>query len=645
VDGGAWPCPACGKPIDGADARACPSCGDSLVVCADYRITGHIGRTVYRGVREKGGRPVAIKIMAPPGADEGDDWTAWELFDRSCKVLQQLEHRALPKVHAYERTDKGRLVLVRESFEGGTLDSRVTERDERLSPEAAEEMLEDLLELLVYLQDRVPPVIHRDIKPSNIMFRGKDSDAPVLVDFDTIVSRRSGLTIVGTPGYAAPEQFAAEAVPASDVYGVGTTMLFVATHVEPDDLPRKEGRFDVAGKLASLDEGVRDVLLRMIEPDLAKRFVTAKAALDALHAAHAHEEAKREKKEPEPEHSKHRGKRKRARERRAEEATKAKPPPKPVAPAPRPTGRDGTTYKAASIVMIVTIMVVAGVVLLAKKSTSRPTPAATTTKPAKPIKRDPNAVLEQSCSGGNGPDCFDLAQHWDNGTNGLKKNRQQALAHYIVGCDAGDGPSCNNLGVAYGTEDAGVTVDYAKAAELYEKACGLKNALACANLGLLYAQGHLGPRNPKKALEWRSRACDLNNGDACNDIGVMYENGDGMKADVKKAASYYGLSCDHGDAWGCRNYGLAYRDGEGVEKDDRRAVALFKRSCDGKEADGCMRLGQMVAAGRGVEKDLDRAEMLLEGACHADVKGACEAMGLVTACKAGSTRSCDELQR
>ena len=71
---------------------------------------------------------------------------------------------------------------------------------------------------------------------------------------EAYIKNSSGATIVGTPGYAAPEQFSGHATPASDVYGLGATMLFVITHVDPDHLPRARGRFDLGKRLDGVDK-------------------------------------------------------------------------------------------------------------------------------------------------------------------------------------------------------------------------------------------------------------------------------------------------------------------------------------------------------------------------------------------------------
>ena len=73
----------------------------------------------------------------------------------------------------------------------------------------------------------VAGVIHRDIKPENLIIQSNDSG--VIIDFGAALlgSPTHTLTIVGTPAFAAPEQFMPEQLPdaRTDIYSLGRSFL------------------------------------------------------------------------------------------------------------------------------------------------------------------------------------------------------------------------------------------------------------------------------------------------------------------------------------------------------------------------------------------------------------------------------------
>jgi serine/threonine protein kinase len=88
-------------------------------------------------------------------------------------------------------------------------------------------------------------------------------------------------TIVGTYGYMPPEQFGGQTTPASDLYALGATLIYLATGQKPDRLPQEEMRICFEAEV-NLSSALVDWLKTMTAPSLTKRFKSAQQALTAL---------------------------------------------------------------------------------------------------------------------------------------------------------------------------------------------------------------------------------------------------------------------------------------------------------------------------------------------------------------------------
>jgi eukaryotic-like serine/threonine-protein kinase len=225
---------------------------------------------------------VAIKILS---LKELDSWKKVELFEREAKILQQLEHSAIPKYIDYfqiETKSNNFFYIVQQLAPGKSL-ATLIESGWQPDETTIKQIAEQILEILIYIQQLMPPVIHRDIKPQNII---RDDDGKIfLVDFgavqDTYHHTAMGSTVVGTYGYMAPEQFRGQAFLATDLYGLGTTLLFLLTGQSPADLPEKKLKIDFRNSVKIASE-FADWIDKLIEPSHEERLPSAEVALAVL---------------------------------------------------------------------------------------------------------------------------------------------------------------------------------------------------------------------------------------------------------------------------------------------------------------------------------------------------------------------------
>jgi serine/threonine protein kinase/ankyrin repeat protein len=226
---------------------------------------------------------VAIKALS---LRHMNDWKQIELFEREAKVLSQLDHAAIPKYFDYFTIDTEEdraFYIVQELAQGQNL-AKLVEAGWRTNEKGVRKIAEQVLNILTYLHSLNPPVIHRDIKPHNLIY--DDNGKVSLVDFgavqDTYRSTMArGSTVIGTFGYMAPEQFRGQAVPATDLFSLGATILFILTHRSPSELPQERLRYDFRSKI-QVSEQFADWLQKMVEPEIETRFISASESLTAL---------------------------------------------------------------------------------------------------------------------------------------------------------------------------------------------------------------------------------------------------------------------------------------------------------------------------------------------------------------------------
>jgi len=194
---------------------------------------GRGGMGVVDLARTPDGRQVALKRLTLHGSAD-DMARARQRIEREAEVLTRLHHPNV--VELLEVVEEGdELTLVMPYLTGGTLAERVA----RHGPAPVEEVerLADVLSSALAAAHRAG-IVHRDIKPANVLFDAEG--VPHLADFGVASSRddTAGLTavgtVVGTPGFMAPEQARGdEAGQPADVFSLGATLLHAATGEGP----------------------------------------------------------------------------------------------------------------------------------------------------------------------------------------------------------------------------------------------------------------------------------------------------------------------------------------------------------------------------------------------------------------------------
>jgi hypothetical protein len=251
-----------------------------------YQVTRELGRNreagriTYLATAQNLDQQVVIKEFRFALADA--NWSGFKAYQREIEMLQQLEHPRIPRYLDCFETQVG-FCLVQEYKNAPSLVERRS-----FNPEDIKQIALSVLEILVYLQRRTPPIIHRDIKPENILV-DKQLNA-YLVDFGFARIRGGELALssvaAGTPGFMPPEeQFGRPLTEASDLYSLGATLICLLTGIRSVDIGTlidDDYRFDFKKLVPKLNPRFISWLEKMVAPNVKQRFDNATVALEAL---------------------------------------------------------------------------------------------------------------------------------------------------------------------------------------------------------------------------------------------------------------------------------------------------------------------------------------------------------------------------
>jgi predicted Ser/Thr protein kinase len=264
-----------------------------------YRITGMLGRgamgVVYRGFDPDIQRPVAVKVVhrALLGDDEVHASIAAR-FRNEAQAVGRLQHPGIVAIYEFGE-DEAAAYIAMEFVEGRNLEQVLAATPLPAETEARR-ILDELLAALTCAHRA--GVLHRDVKPANLILAA--SGQVKLTDFGIARIRGLGLTqvasMIGTPGYMAPEQYLGEGIDErADLYAAGVLLYRLLTGALPfagtpetvmyktlNEPPPPPSQLRPRGQARAYDALIAKALAKA--PD--DRFASAQAFRDALLALH-----------------------------------------------------------------------------------------------------------------------------------------------------------------------------------------------------------------------------------------------------------------------------------------------------------------------------------------------------------------------
>ncbi|MCC7541310.1 MAG: protein kinase [Deltaproteobacteria bacterium] len=250
--------------------------------------SGGMGAVWRARDRTDGDRAVAIKLVAVPSDEHA------RRFAREIDALRRLEHPGIVRLVAYDLAGGATPWLAMEWLDGEDLAARL--RRGPLDVASALDLVERVSHTLAFAHAR--GLVHRDLKPANLFLVGGDTASPKLLDFG--LARGAELrttitasgTMLGTPGYMAPEQARGEPdVDArADVFSLGCVLYecltgraaFAGAHVMAVLV---KVLLEPAPRASEVTPGIPDALDALVNAMLAKERDGRPADASALAAA------------------------------------------------------------------------------------------------------------------------------------------------------------------------------------------------------------------------------------------------------------------------------------------------------------------------------------------------------------------------
>ena len=242
------------------------------VIDGKYEILKEIGRggmsVVYLAMDKHLNKQWAVKEIRKKGGGKNDEIVVNSLLAEA-NMMKKLDHPSLPRI--VDIIDNGiTIYVVMDYIEGESLDKILNEYGAQ-PEELVVGWAKQLCDALSYLHSQKPSIIYRDMKPANVMLKPEGNIK--IIDFGIAREYKeqnlADTTVLGTKGYAPPEQYSGQTDPRSDIFALGMTMHHLLTGVDPRN---GEPYAPVRQWNPELSEGIEIIIDRCVEPAAENRY-------------------------------------------------------------------------------------------------------------------------------------------------------------------------------------------------------------------------------------------------------------------------------------------------------------------------------------------------------------------------------------
>ena len=242
------------------------------VIDGKYKILAEIGHggmsVVYLAMDTHLNKQWAVKEIKKKGNGKNDEIVVNSLLAEA-NMMKRLDHPALPRI--VDIIDNGiTIYVVMDYIEGESLDKILDEYGAQ-SEEKVINWAKQLCDALSYLHSQKPPIIYRDMKPANVMLKPEGNIK--IIDFGIAREYKeqslSDTTVLGTKGYAPPEQYSGQTDARSDIFALGMTMHHLLTGLDPRG---GEAYAPVRMWNPELSEGIEIIIDKCVEPAPENRY-------------------------------------------------------------------------------------------------------------------------------------------------------------------------------------------------------------------------------------------------------------------------------------------------------------------------------------------------------------------------------------